>query len=203
MISDRLRWLLWAAVLIGCWTLLLDWRDDLEPVRREAHAAQAQRARELAAMEGLDWMGEASRARDARVEWLSRFIEADTPGLMRVLALEHVKTLCEEAQAGCTISPIGNDADTTASASSAPRNAGGATVLAGARPIQVKVSFNFAPDPLLRLLRGVEAGGKLTSVDRLLITGPRAELQLSVFGVEAGEGRRLRAAMAAAKGNAS
>ncbi|MDM0033330.1 hypothetical protein QTI33_14440 [Variovorax sp. J22P271] len=202
MSNARLRWLLWTAALIGCWTLLLDWRDDLEPVRREAHAAQAQRARELASMEGLDWIGEASRARDARIEWLSRFIEADTPGLMRVMALEHVKELCEEVQAGCTISLIGNDADTTAVASSAPLNAS-AAVLAGTRPIQVKVSFNFVPDALLRLLRGVEAGDKLTSVDRLLITGPRAELQLSVFGVEAGEGRKLRATMAAPKGDGS
>ena len=172
MSNDRLRWLLWTAVLIGCWALLLDWRDDLEPVRREAHAAQAQRARELASMEGLDWMGEASRARDARVEWLNRFIEADTPGLMRVMALEHVKKLCEEAKTGCTISLIGNDADAPAVASSAPRNAG-AAVLSGTRPIQVKVSFNFVPDALLRLLRDVEAGDKLSSVDRLLITGPR------------------------------
>ena len=202
MSNERLRGLLWAAVLVGCWTLLLDWRDDLEPVRRQAHAAQAQRARELASMEGLDWMGEASRARDARAEWLSRFIEADTPGLMRVMALEHVRKLCEEARAGCTISLIGNDADVAPTASSAPRNAGAAT-LAGTRPIQVKVSFNFVPDALLRLLRGVEAGDKLTAVDRLLITGPRAELQLSVFGVEAGEGRSLRAALAAAKGSGS
>jgi hypothetical protein len=202
MNNDRLRWLLWAAVLIGCWTLLLDWRDDLEPVRREAHAARAQRARELASMEGLDWIGEAARAREARAEWLSRFIEADTPGLMRVMALEHVKKLCEAARAGCTIGLIGNDADVAPTASAAPRNAG-AAVLAGTRPIQVKVSFNFVPDALLRLLRGVEAGDKLTAVDRLLITGPRAELQLSVLGVETAEGQRRRTAPAAAKENGS
>ena len=202
MINDRLRWLLWAAVLIGCWTLLLDWRDALEPVRREAHAVQAQRARELASMEGLDWIAEASRARDARLEWLSRFIEADTPGLMRVMALEQVKKLCEDAKAGCTISLIGNDTHATAVAPAAPRNAD-AAVLAGTRPIQVKLSFNFVPDALLRLLRSIEAGDKLTSVDRLLISGPRAELQLSVFGVEAAEGRKLRAAIGAAKESGS
>lgn len=202
MNHDRLRGLLWVAVLIGAWTLLLDWYDELEGLRREARTAHAQRGRELSSLRGLNWMAEATRARSVRLDWLGRFIEAETPGLLRVNALEHLKTVCTEAKTGCQISLVGDDGGGTAFAASAARASsrerGGARLPEGVYPIQVKASFNFLPDGLVQLLDRFEASGKLYTVDRVSVNGQRAEVQFTVFGVDAAEARKLRAASAVA-----
>ncbi len=208
MRNERLRWLMGIALLVGAWMLLLDWRDELVELRREAQAASAQRSREQLAIGGLNWMGEAARARQVRLDWLARFLEADTAGLMRVTALEHIKTLCDEARAGCQVGLIGEGGGDAAAlplpaAGKTPRGDGPAALPAGAHAVKVKLSLGFAPEALMRLLARIEAGDKIIAIDRLVVSGPRAELQLSVFGVDAAEARKLRAASALPGGTGS
>lgn len=199
--THRLRWLLWIAALIGCWVLLLDWSDEHDQLRSEAQAARAQRNRELGTLEGANWAAEASRARSAQLEWLGRFIEAETPGLMRVTALEKVKKLCDEARAACQISLLGDEADTAAptrpAASQRAAERPGGQLPSGTQAVKVKLGFDFSPAALLRLLQRIEAADPLYAVDRLQISGPRAEIQLVVFFVDASEARRIRSSAAA------
>jgi hypothetical protein len=184
---QRLHQLLWAAALIGCWTLLLDWRDDLAQLRTQAHAAQAQHRREQSALEGTNWAAESARARNIRLAWLSRFVEADTPGLLRVTALDHLKALCEEVKAGCQIS-LADDPPEPARGDGAPRPPG------GIRTVKLKLAMTFIPRTLVRLLQRIEAGDKLYAVDRVFIAGARAEIELRVFGIDSADARKLRSA---------
>jgi len=199
MSGNRLRWLVWMALLVGGWTLLLDAHDALAELGREAQAARTRRERELAATQGVDWTAEAVRARAAQLAWLDHFVEADTPGLMRVSALEYVKALCDDAKAGCRVALVGEGEDAAAAprGASAQASRGDGTRPKGVRAVQVSAAFNFTPASLLRLLRQIETGDRLCAVDHLLISGARAELQLRVFTVDAGEARSVRAGVAA------
>jgi hypothetical protein len=194
--TNRLYGLLWTAALIACWVLLLDWGDEREQLRGEALAARGRHQRELGALEGANWAAEAARARAVRLEWLGRFPEAETPGLMRVTALEKAKSLCDEAGARCQISPVGDAIEPSAPPGpAASANASGRPP-AGTQAVKLKLAFDFSPPTFLRLLGRIESGNELYAIDRLQIAGPRAEMQIAVFFVDAAQARRIRSSAA-------
>lgn len=197
-ITPRLRWLLALAVLAGCWMLLAEGFARLDALREDVRMAQARRAHGAAASQERNWMAESARARAAQLQWLSLLMEADTPGLLRVRALEHARSLCEQAKAAaCQVSlAAADEAGAAATVRDAQRAAAQDPVVANKlRSVTIKLGFNFSPQALVQLLQRVEAGDRLARIDRLVVAGQHAELQMSFFGIEESAARSLRAAV--------
>ena len=194
--NKRLHWLAALAILIGSWMLLADADTSNDELRRTVASEQARASRERDAVLGLNWMTEAARARTAQLEWASRLIEAETPGILRVTVLEHTRAICTEAKAAaCQVSLVVDDGAAPEATRGPTRRNADARLPSGIRTAKVKLSFNFSPEALTSLLKRVEEGDKLGKVDRLTIAGSRAELQLSFFGTDPNAARALRGAV--------
>ncbi|MFM9922036.1 hypothetical protein VLK31_03515 [Variovorax sp. H27-G14] len=194
MMSGNLRWLIWAAVLVGIWTQLLDWRDGLVPLKSEALTAQTREVREQAALKDSNWAAEAVRANEIRLRWLDRFQLAESAGLLRVKALEAVKAICVDVKVGCQISAVGENESAAARPGAPVDNKAAANAqLAGVSVVRVKTTFRFEPKPFMELLRALGENDNLYAIERVAVTGPSAEILIKVYGIDTTVASLLRA----------
>ena len=54
--NSSLRWLIWLALLIGGWSVTLDWQDELEKIRPERERLERLRQREETAIFFIFWL---------------------------------------------------------------------------------------------------------------------------------------------------
>ena len=92
--NSSLRWLIWLALLIGGWSVTLDWQDELEKIRPERERLERLRQREETAISAIDWAQLSNEAGKAQLAWLNRLPEVSPMGVFRAEALEAMADLC-------------------------------------------------------------------------------------------------------------
>lgn len=195
--TPMLRWLIWAAALVGMLSLILGWSDEIEALRPERARVEQLRQREENAMRGLDWRELAKRSRQAQLAWLERLPEVDQPGVYRAEAMESMADLCKRLDAACKVSALGEGAEIPAvqasgtQAATVVKGRSGAA-LAGLVSTSVRVSVGLPGNKLLPLLREIEDGPVLRRVEKLSVRSGRADFVVKSYGLNASAAADVR-----------
>lgn len=194
--NSSLRWLVWLALLIGGWSLTLDWQDELNKLRPERERLERLRQREKSAASAIDWERLSQEAGKAQLAWLNRLPEVSQMGVFRAEAMEAMADLCKRLEASCQVAAMG---ETSTNRVQAPGNAaqGGsptdAKELQGLVSTSVRVTTSL-DNKLMPLLREIEGGSVLRKVEKFTVRSGRADFIVKTFGLDSQTATALRAA---------
>lgn len=185
--SSSLRWLIWLALLIGGWSVTLDWQDELEKLRPERERLERLRQREESAISAIDWEHLSQEAGKAQLAWLNRLPEVSQVGVFRAEAMETMADLCKRLDAPCQVAAMGETS--TSRATQSPGNATRAGSSANAIELQglistsVRVTTSLG-DKLMPLLREIENGPVLRHVEKFTVRSGRADFVVKTYGLD-------------------
>ena len=210
--SPSLRWLVWLAVLIAGWSVVLDWQDELAKLQPERERLERLRQREQSAISAVNWSRLSQEAAQAQLAWLERLPPVVQTGVFRAEAMEGMADLCTRLDAPCQVSAMGETASSRAPVSGgASQGRGSASEgapdeLPGLVSTSVRVTTGLG-DKLAPLLREIENGPVLRRVERFTVRSGRADFGVKTYGLDhqsadalmaaaqrqASEGRAIRA----------
>ena len=184
--NSSLRWLIWLALLIGGWSVTLDWQDELEKIRPERERLERLRQREETAISAIDWAQLSHQAAKAQLAWLNRLPEVSQMGVFRAEAMETMADLCKRLEAPCQVAAMG---ETSSSRVPPPGNAsrpGSPTIPTepqGLVSTSVRVTTGLG-DKLMPLLQEIENGPVLRKVEKFTVRSGRADFVVKTFGLD-------------------
>ena len=173
--TTPLRLLVWAAVLVGWLTLLLDWHDEVAKLRPERVRLEQLRAKEQSALWSVDWQAALRDAKEAQAQWLTRLPGVEQTGVFRAQALESVGDLCKQLEAACQVSALGENV----SASAKTDTSG----LSGVITTGVRVGIPIQDGKLELLIKSLENDIQLRRIDKIITGGGRVTMDIQVFGL--------------------
>lgn len=207
-----MRNLIWIAILIGVWSMALDWREESEKLRPERERLERLKSREQNAIASIDWKKVSQDALTAQAAWLDRLPAITHPGVFRAEAMENLADLCKQVQAQCQVAAMGETAAVTgvsggalagqATAFGAPPanrqfnlspSSAAPTGIPGLVTTSVKISTNLGSQ-LMPLLIALEEGPVLRKIDRFTARSGKAEIVVKVYGMDSGAALALRTA---------
>lgn len=184
--NSSLRWLIWLALLIGGWSITLDWQDELEKLRPERERLERLRQREENAISAIDWEQLSHQAAKAQLAWLNRLPEVSQMGVFRAEAMETMADLCKRLEAPCQVAAMG---ETSSSRVPPPGNASRPgspatpTEPQGLVSTSVRVTTGLG-DKLMPLLQEIENGPVLRKVEKFTVRSGRADFVVKTFGLD-------------------
>lgn len=193
--SSSLRWLVWLALLIGGWSLTLDWQDELNKLRPERERLERLRQREKSAASAIDWERLSQEAGKAQLAWLNRLPEVSQMGVFRAEAMEAMADLCKRLEASCQVAAMG---ETSANRIQAAGNSaqGGRPPdnkeLQGLVSTSVRVTTGLG-NTLIPLLTEIEGGAVLRKVEKFTVRSGRADFVVNTFGLDSQTATALKA----------
>lgn len=204
--SPSLRWLVWLALLIGGWSVTLDWQDELEKLRPERERLERLREREQSAILAVNWARLSREAGQAQLAWLDRLPEVTQTGVFRAEAMESMSDLCQRLQAPCQVAAMGETAAPRAQPAGSAANGGRlaeAGQLAGLVTTSVRITTALG-DTLMPLLREIENGPVLRQVEKFTVRSGRADFIVKTYGLDqqAAQATRSAAQRQASEGEA-
>ncbi len=195
--SSSLRWLIWLAVLIAGWSVVLDWQDELAQLQPERERLERLRQREQSAIAAVNWSGLSQAAAQAQLAWLERLPPVVQMGVFRAEAMEGMADLCTRLDAPCQVAAMGETASsrvpTAGSASQAGDRSGESGDLPGLLSTSVRVTTGLG-DKLVPLLREIENGPVLRRVERFTVRSGRADFVVKTYGLDHQSAAALMAA---------
>lgn len=184
--NSSLRWLIWLALLIGGWSVTLDWQDELEKIRPERERLERLRQREETAISAIDWAQLSNEAGKAQLAWLNRLPEVSQMGVFRAEAMEAMADLCKRLDAPCQVAAMGETSSSRNQTSgSATRSGSRATPTEpqGLVSTSVRVTTGLG-DKLMPLLQEIENGPVLRKVEKFTVRSGRADFVVKTFGLD-------------------
>lgn len=194
--KPSLRWLIWLALLVGGWSVTLDWQDELNKLRPERERIERSRQREKHAASAIDWESLSRQAGEAQLAWLNRLPAVSQMGVFRAEAMEAMADLCKRQEAACQVAAMG---ETSTSRVQAPGNNPQAGSPSDAKEPQGMVSTSVRvtaslDNKLMPLLRAVEEGPVLREVEKFTVRSGRADFIVKTFGLDSRTATVLKAA---------
>lgn len=183
--SSSLRWLIWLALLIGGWSVTLDWQDELEKLRPERERLERLRQREESAVSAIDWDRLSREAGKAQLAWLNRLPEVSQMGVFRAEAMETMADLCKRLEAPCQVAAMGETSSSRVLPGGNTRSGNPAipTEPQGLVSTSVRVTSGLG-DKLMPLLQEIENGPVLRKVEKFTVRSGRADFVVTTFGLD-------------------
>lgn len=197
--SPSLRWLIWLAVLIAGWSVVLDWQDELAKLQPERERLERLRQREQSAITAVNWERLSQDAAKAQLAWLERLPQVVQTGVFRAEAMEGMADLCNRLDAPCQVSAMGETASSrtpspgSASPAGGSASEGAAGEVPGLISTSVRVSTGLG-EKLVPLLREIENGPVLRRVERFTVRSGRADFVVKTYGLDHQSAAALSAA---------
>ena len=181
--TTNLRLLIWAAVLVGWSTLLLDWRDEVAKLRPERVRLEQLRSKEQSTLWNVDWKSALVDAKQAQSQWLSRLPVIEQTGVFRAQALESKSDICKQLSVACQVQALGESvADSKPLTAGTKANTNG---LSGLITTGVRVSVPLQDKNLELLIKTLENDVVLRRIDKAIARSSRITLDVQVFGLSA------------------
>ena len=181
--TTNLRLLIWAAVLIGWGTLLLDWRDEVAKLRPERVRLEQLRSKEQSALWNVDWKSALVDAKQAQSQWLSRLPVVEQTGVFRAQALESISDICKQLSLACQVGALG---ESVVAATTLPSGVkGNATGLPGLISTGVRVSVPLQDKNLELFIKTLENDVVLRRIDKATARSARITFDVQVYGLNA------------------
>ena len=184
--NSSLRWLIWLALLIGGWSVTLDWQDELEKIRPERERLERLRQREETAISAIDWAQLSNEAGKAQLAWLNRLPEVSQMGVFRAEAMEAMADLCKRLDAPCQVAAMGETSSSRIQTSGTATRSGSPatpTEPQGLVSTSVRVTTGLG-DKLMPLLQEIENGPVLRKVEKFTVRSGRADFVVKTFGLD-------------------
>ena len=184
--NSSLRWLIWLAVLIGGWSITLDWQDELEKLRPERERLERLREREENAISAIDWQQLSLEAGKAQLAWLNRLPEVSQMGVFRAEAMETMADLCKRLDASCQVAAMGETSSSRIQPQGNAARSGNPATAAepqGLVTTSVRVTTGLG-DKLMPLLQEIENGSVLRKVEKFTVRSGRADFVVKTFGLD-------------------
>lgn len=197
-----MRRLIWLALLVGGWSVILDWQDEISKLLPERERLERLRSREQTALSAIDWKRASQEGGQARLEWLNRLPEVSQPGVFRAEAMETMADLCKRLDAPCQIAAMGETATPRPQTADRP-GAGGTPMGKDASSASVEIqglistSVRVSTMPgkhLIALLQEIEDGAILRKIDRFTVRGGSAEIIVKTYGMDQQQATALKSA---------
>lgn len=186
--TPALRWLIWLAALVACFSITQDWQDELNKLRPERKRIERLRQHEESAMLSINWTQQAERAQQAQLAWQERLPEVTQMGVFRAEAMEAMADLCKQLETNCQVSALGETASNQAHPNSINLNTrpseSNTFELPGLVSTSVRLNVNLTGDKLTPLLNEIERGRVLRKVEKFSVRGGQADMVVKTFGIE-------------------
>jgi len=192
--TPTLRWLVWLAVLIGLWSVALEWEQEVARLKPEKQKLEQIRQREGSALQSVDWKAQELLARHAQIAWLDRLPEVSQVGIFRAEAMETISDLCGRLDASCQIASMGETQARGPTATTQGATANNLNELKGLVSTTLRITVGLSGNKLLPLMQEIEQGKVLRKIERFTVRSGRAELIVKIFGLESNVARGERAA---------
>ncbi len=182
--STSLRWLIWLAVLVGGFSVTLDWQAELEKLRPEHQRLERLRQREASAISAIDWQALSREAAKAQLAWLERLPEVTQTGVFRAEAMEAMADLCKRLDTPCQVAAMGESATSARPSTASTPRSGSANPaeVSGLITTSVRVTTGLG-EQLMPLLREIENGPVLRQVEKFSVRSGRADFVVKTFGL--------------------
>lgn len=182
--TSTLRHLVWAAALIGWGVLVLDWYDEVVRLRPERVRLEQLRAKEQSALWNVDWKEALRDANAAQTQWLTRLPRIEQVGVFRAQSMESMSDLCKQIDTSCQVGALGESTKPAINSATSNDKASDPSSLPNIIVSGVRVSLPVQGDKLELLMKTLENDSQLRRIDKVIVRGGRATLDVQSFGLD-------------------
>lgn len=199
--TRNLKILLGWMALVALGSLALEWQETLQQLKQETEGSNRMRARFESHAQAVDWQALSVQARQAQDAWLDRLVAVESTGVFRAVAMERMADLCKSLDIPCQVGAVGEKVLSTPVENA--NSGASANALPGMVSATVRVTFPVNNQGLQALLKEIETGAVMRSIDKLTVRSGRVEILVQSYGIDQAALIKLRALSAAPAGQRS